>query len=571
MGCALGILGCEAAFWPTWSRELIAGLFQPVAGVLDARTLAGSLAVLAVGNAVWTLRVILGRRTFAVRPGVLLTLALLSAAPFLGLLVIPLWRRLEARRPSWLVGDRKRSGTIDRPASLGTGGAGLLGSFRATAAAARKFPRRLEEVWIPILWLGPGNLLWVMVATAWLAAGATRPTLSPGALLALTGSLHLLAFAAARLGAPEPQLLEPSIRRRRRLELLWLLPSPLPQAWFFAVLKVGLNARRDASLAHAALLGRGFSRGSPTGAHLAERVRTGWSGRPAWQRWLRPAGPGGGVGLDAAAQRYLAVTRWKTVGLAVDGFALAAALGASNALPTATDQPLPGWVWAFFKVAVLIIGLAVLLWGAQQVARRLDVGGLFAVLDRQPYLRTVALGQLSLTLGLFWGISAALGDAEPFILALAYGWALAVALVAGGTFLNPTRLPGTGRRDPRDPWFWLLSLTATPLLLLAVVWLGGGPGSRTAVAGLAVAASLGWSAAVVCAGRSALLHPLEPRHLGDPSTPRAIRASLGFVLGTAALPLGGLLVPAWMALRERCRAAMDTVAATAAREVPCRT
>lgn len=567
MGCAFGMIGCEVAFWPAWIRDPLAAAFQPLVSVLGTETLAWSLGLLAAGNAAWTLQILLRRRTLAARAGALTALTLLSAPPFLGLLAIPLWRRLEGERPAWLRAGGKGTGT-GAPAALPVSArGGLFGSTRAAASAARTLARRLEATWIAILWLGPGNLAWVMVATAWLVATSRRPVLPSGALLVMAGALHLLAFATARVAAPEPQLLEPSLRRRRRLELLWLLPSPLPQLWFFVLLKAGLNPRRDASLAHAALLGRGF-RGSPAGAHLAGRARAAWSGRTVWQRWRRPAGAGGEPALDAATLRFLAVARWKTAGLAVDGFAVAAGAAANGLLPRSPDQPLPGWVWAFFASAVGLIGLTVLAWGGQQVARRLGVGGFAATLDRMPYLRTVALGQLALALGFLWGVAVG-GGGRVLILALANGWALAVILLVMGTFLNPARQPGTGRRDPRDPWAWLLLFTALPLLLLGVAWAGARLGSRAALVGLSLAASLAWGGVALRAGGSALCHPLEPGQLGEASTPAGVRIALRFILITAALPLGGLLVPAWMAVRERCRPAMDTLAATASREVPC--
>jgi hypothetical protein len=595
LGCTVGMVGIEVTFWPERIRGPIAEALEP-ARLLTAGALAWSLAVLAAGNVGWALRVCLGRRSSAVRPMALAALAALSAPPLLGLLVLPLWKRMESRRPEYGAAQtlsgagaaaRPRAGAaglaaasqrvgrdfVDpaaAPGPVGTATSGALRAFGLVTSGARALARRLESAWVPLFWLGPANLLWVIAAAAWLAARAGRPPLPPAALLAAAASLHLLAFAAALIAAPQPALLEPAIRRRRWFELLWLLPSPVPQAWWLAALQAGLDRRRGATLAHSALLGRGFARGTSTGALLAERVRAGWRANPAWKRWLRRAGPAANPELDGATRRYLAVARWKTAGLALDGFALAAVAGALGVLPTGAGQPLPGWAWTTFVAGAVTVGAAVLLWAGHQVARWLEVGGVFAALDRLPYLRTMALGQLSLLLGLFWGIGAALEERNAFVVALAHGWALAVILVTGGTFLNPGRLAGTGRRDPADPWFWLGLFTLVPLLVAALVGLGGGPGPRVAVAVLAVASSLAWGAVVVRAGRFALCHPLEPRHLREHTTPAALRAGLRFVLITGALPLGGLLVPVWLVLRERNRSVMSSVAA-GSREVPCAT
>lgn len=560
IGCASAIVGCEAAFWPGWLGDALAAAFQPVWS-FSPNVLSSSLAVLATGNSAWTLRIILRHRSLAARPRplALLAAALGGALPLLGLLLIPLWRRLEERRPGWLVvaaEERPRTRLVTTAAERTE----LPGLLARALSGARFQVRRLEATSVPILWLGPGNLAWVLPASAWLIATAPRPVVPLPVLGAAAVCLHLLGFAAARAAEPEPQVLTPSSHRRRLLDWLWLLPSPLPQVRFLTLL--GRGPRRDQALVYQALLGRGF-RGSPSGALLTARAHAAWRSRPDRWRSLRPAGPDSEPGLDAASRRFLAVARWKTAGLTLDGFTLAAVAGASGGLPHSSTVPVPAWVWFFLASTLLIIGLALLLWGAQQAARLLDAGGFLASLGRLPYLRTVAFGQLALTLGFYGGmVLIAIGDWRLSVLSLTYGWVLAVLLIVFGTFFNPTRIGGRGRRDPGDRWFWLGFFSAAPIFLFTLAWAAGPSGDHTtAIAALAVAASLTWGAAVAGAGSSALCHPLEPHRIADPAIPPALRTALRFILVTAALPLGGLLTPAWLALRQRYRAPMEEVAA----------
>lgn len=374
-GCLIAMAGCEVALWPMRWRAATMPPIPPLVLAIEPRWLAAALVVLGVGNVVWTLRIVLRRRALGtpLRPAALLLLALSSAPPLLGLLAIPLWRSLEESRPRWLTAGRSGhgpEGTLSAPwgQSDGLVEPGSRGAVKAAAALARW----LYAAWAPLAWFSVPNLLLPMLVAIRLPASPSLRPVVAACLVAVTATLHLTALATAVLSRNEPEVLTPPIRQRRWLELLWLLPFPIPVAWFLVSRLGSPDAPRSHSLAHAAFLGGDFLCAQPAGLRLAEQLRTAWSARAPWRRMLRKPQPADRpADLPTTERRFLAVARWKVGGLLLDGFALATGTAALGILDTAPQARLAAWMLPLLGGMVALIALTVLLKVASLLALRL--------------------------------------------------------------------------------------------------------------------------------------------------------------------------------------------------------
>lgn len=549
--CLVFMVSLELVLWPPASRRLLPSL--PPERLLHLAVGAAPVVLLVVGsfNALGSTLVVRRLRRIARPPRAvaLFCLVLLSTLPFFGLLTIPLWRYLESRFPHWLYREERSSALP--VASRGRKDADIL--VRAGPGV-----RALSQSFAAMLGFYLANVLSMGVAA--LALYSTAPNRTWGFGLSLALFPHGLALATALLARVEPETIAPRLRQRDGLEVFWLFPLPISAAWFLVSRLGALEHRRQSTLSHDAFLGRSALIAAPAGTRVAAWLSLARLKAPPWRRIFVSQESRSTTDLPDAEKRFLAVARLKTAALLLDGFALATILAALGVMEASPNAPATGWLLAVLLTAGATLALTVLLRALTWLALRVGSNGWLASLDHLPFLRLVAFGQICLAGGFLVGFGVASEDRGLLASTTALVASLGAVVTALALFLNLFRPGSRGRRDRADQWFWPLFFLASPFLVLVFFRAGALAHPASVATGAALAAfTLGLT--VAWRGRSALAHPLTPEAMRDVRLPSRIRGHFLLLSISAALPLGGLLTPLWLALRERHRHALDELAA----------
>jgi hypothetical protein len=487
-----------------------------------ARPAPAVLAALLLVNA-WLLERVLRRHTPAhLRPTrvCLWVRRVIAAVPVVGLLAVPAWRRLVARRPRWAFT------TLDAP------------RLSPTAPVRRQRAWRQVERWLDaraqsLPWLG----LWMVSCQALPALALIRacvdaaaaPSMRPTLRATLGLALHVVAALLTSSYTALHLRRHPSGPVQARL--LWalglapLLPFPgcLPTmlAWAWIDRE---NPERRAAVA-LPWRRRGLQR---VPAALQAGTLRGTRSR--------------GMGYDERTRRSL--YRLKTAALVVDLGALAWLYDRFIAHERGAKHE-SWWTMPLIVVVVSLATIVVLRLRNFALERR-------AVLLRpvSPLARFLALGRLASLPGVFLGFGTVHGDGQVVAAALAGFGLLAVFVTMFSGVLAELKDQATRTWPLFVAWLLLygvLLYAGLPGLVgpLAPVWR---PALVRGCESAFAAAPLVSLLLFVAFGR-ALLQPFKLRAVFDDTLRWRTRAAVGFVGLTALLPLGGLAVPAWVHLR----------------------
>jgi hypothetical protein len=459
------------------------------------------------------------------RPTLLFARRVVAGVPVLGLVLVPLWRRLVARDRRWATAQSRavvvgRAHPARRLRALGVGAdAWLFGAAPGLLAGT--------------LWLLPCQIAPLLDLVDALAAGPW-----PALALAATIALHVIAAVTsvvsmrlrlAREGVPAGRAAHAS-----RSGWSALLPFPLSLLagllWWRSEREhgergslAGAAARRTARRAvFAALHAR------PRGAFERPRPSVVERHRRSFYRLKTAA-----LLLDAAALAWL-LTR-------VSGAAWGpvASRSRSAVLAWLLLPPLPGIALATWRVARRVWTLL------QPSASRSHAA-------REPLGRYLFYAPLACIAGFLVG--PLVGQPDSGFLRMVVGL---IGLAAIVWLMYAVMFEGLISLVPRGPKFglalplWLGAFTGATLLLVRLLREPDGPTMFAHAFLWAAGAAPVASVILVVTFRRALLAPFDVRDVLDRRLPVRVRVGLAFVALSAALPLGGLAAPAWMLLRER--------------------
>jgi hypothetical protein len=532
-------------FWEHWRTEscaFLVGMYSMVlilllepalgsdrwpAGMIDVRIpgslAAGLLLVLPLNG--WIFGLFLSNKTpgETALPRWLLALRwLASSLPLLGLYTLSLWR---AALEQTSIQQASRAPSLD----LSTKRLSLPRGIRS---------RGLYRSGFFFVWAA-GSLLPLLVWAVWLvqttALGRYRQPAIVGAciILHLISSLSMAKYFRSELKSP---FLD---RWRRSLlaiaSVLWLLAIP-GMVVGLALFLLADPPRK--SLTWLTYANRSGARRAFLWRALQGRLRQRWETRPWYAQWKRPAGLSPAEGTGYADAQVTAFYRLKTLFLTLESAALFAVV------PARTRQAaLPSALWT----AAVLAGAGLTLQAATLAARFLRIPRAQR-LGRHPYGRYLLLTQAAFLAGLYMAALWAAGQVQQLGLLLCLGGALCGMLVV--LFLL---LPTAATPNGPDMTLWAL------LFLFLAAWGGlitlDGTADQPSLATLKALAALTplWSCGLFLACEGWLLRPFSWRQVFDRTLPRRVRSLLAFTALTAALPLGGLMVPFWIFARHRLR------------------
>ena len=531
------------SFWEHWRTEdcaFLVGMYsillilflEPTlwsdswpAGIVDVRipdALAISLLLILPFNG-WLLDRFLSGKTpgEASLPRWLLAVRRLSVClPLVGLYAISLWHEALERMPS-----PQRSRPIHLDLSRGRD---LLP--RGTRS------RVLYRSGFFFVWLA-GSLLPLLVWTVWLAQTTALGSRRRPVILGVCVLLHLLS-GLSMTHYFRIELQSPLLQRWRRALLstasvLWFLAIPGMVLGFASFLLADPPRKSLVWLAHASRTG---ANRDPRWRGLQRGLREQWKGKPWFSQWNRPTGLSRSEGVGYAEAQVTAFFRLKTLLLTLESAALFGAIPA-----TSRNTALPRILW--LGAALAGVGMVIQLMG---VSARLLRIPLAQSLSRHPYGRYLLLTQTAFLAGIY-GISLLkAGQVQEFGLLLCFGGALCV--MASVVFLF---FPTAASPNGPDMTLWAI------LFLSFSAWGGlialDGQMGQPSLAALGILTALTplWSLALFLALGGWFLRPLSWRHVLDGTLPFQLRATLGFLILTASLPLGGLAIPFWIYARHR--------------------
>lgn len=473
----------------------------------------------------WLLDRYLSAKTSAERvmPRWLLVARFVAASfPLFSIALLPAWRRLLERQPSWAFRGRR-----PRP------------SLCLTRSPSRtRVPGRLLRLYtsgVFAVWMGLGfglPLIWA----AWLAR-----THQPSWIVAVCVPLHLVVFAGARFQAAR-------LPWRRSLAgvLPWLalLPLPGPFAGAFSLLISQTDGNTE-TLAWSAWAQRSTADRLPLWRQLQDTLRSRWSAAPWFQQWRRPRLTDRPIRAAGALDRdLLSYYRRKTALLLLEGGALVTGLAifaeGFPRLGSSVNAVLSFATW--FEVSLAGIGLTI--WLGAAVARLLRLPNL-AESEVRIFGRYLLLTSSAFLAGSQAGLFWVAGRQVELGLLIGYGGAL-LAILAWLVFIpNAAKAHGHSTSTLWSLAFLALALAGIPIGLNERF--GGWPGR---ILGTAALLTPVWSLLLFRRFGHWLARPFLWRDLSDPQLPGRVRVLLAFLKWTAILPGGGLAIPAWIALRS---------------------
>jgi hypothetical protein len=531
------------SFWEHWRTEdcaFLVGMYSTLlilflepalwsdswpAGIVDVRvpdTLALSLLLILPFNG-WLLDRFLSGKTpgESSLPRWLLVVRRLSVClPLVGLYAISLWHEALQRMPSM---QRSRSIHLDL-----SSGRNLLP--RGTRS------RVLYRSGFFFVWLA-GSLLPLLVWTVWLAQTTAFGSRRQPVIVGVCVLLHLLSgLSMAHYFRIELQ--SPLLQRWRRALLsvasvLWFLAIPGVVLGFASFLLADPPRKSLVWQAHASRTGASRD---PRWRGLQSGLREQWKGKPWFSQWSRPTGLSHSEGVGYAEAQVTAFFRLKTLLLVLDSAALFGAVPAG-----VRSAVFPRALWIASTLAG--VGLIIQLTGFS--ARLLRVS-LAQSLNRHPYGRYLLLAQAAFLAGIYCVSLLKAGQVEAFGILLCLGSALCGILSVLFLFL-----PTAGGSNGPDMTLWAI------LFLSHSAWGGlialDGEVGQPSLITLAFFTALTplWSLGLFLTLGGWLLRPFSWRHVFDRRLPRRLRATLAFLVLTAAFPLGGLTIPFWIYARHR--------------------
>lgn len=474
----------------------------------------------------WLLDRFLSAKTPAERamPRWLLILRFIAGSfPLFSFALLPAWRMLLERRPSWTLQGR-------RP----------LPSFCLSHSPLKsRSPGRLLHLYtsgVFGIWMALGFAL-PMLWAAWLARTARPPV-----IVAVCSLLHLVVFAGSRIQAAR---LRQTWRGPLPAALPWLslLPFPGPMASAL-ILMIPQTGGSTETLAWSAWARRSTADRLPLWRQLQGTLRSRWSATPWFQQWRRPRLTDRPVRVGALDRNLLSFYRRKTALLLLEGGALVTGMAIlverfPRLGPTCTTTL---HFITFFEVA--LAGIGAVIWSGVAVARLLRLPAL-AGSDVGAFGRYLMLTSLAFLAGSQAGFVWVEGQQRELGLLIGFGGAL-LAILAWLIFVpSAAKTHGIGTSALWSLAFLAIALAGIPIGLNERF--GGWPGRL--LGGAALLTPL-WSLVLFRRFRHWLARPFLWRNLSDPQLSSRVRAALQFLRWTAVLPGGGLAIPAWIALRS---------------------
>jgi hypothetical protein len=463
-------------------------------------------------------------------PRWILALRLLAASvPLLGLHVISLWQEFLMRRSC----DSLESAPAGHHLNLLQDHQQLPRGLHA-----RQFYRSgFFFVWLAI------GFLPLLIWAGWLANTRLLNSRREAMIVIACAILHLA--ACAFMAQYVRSLLRDSRATGWRRTLLraapFLWPFSIPGLVMGLLVLIFLDPPEQSLSWHAYARRTGASR-VPLWRNLQGALRQRWQAIPWFAQWRRPVGLSNPDLAGQSDENILALYRLKTLSLTLDGAALLAGFHLLAARFPGCTAALNGILqWATYA-SVALLGVGLLIQGTGLAARLFRVSGLADGLSRHPTGRYLLLTQVAFLAGTQGAFLLTGGQVEPFGALLCLGSALCA--VSAVLFF----LPKAATRDLILWGFLFLSLSALGGLVVLDPSLAGR--SLAILDGLTVLAPV-WSLGLALALGGWLFRPFSWRHALDRSLPCRLRAVLGLVLVTAALPLGGLAIPFWIHARRR--------------------
>lgn len=462
------------------------------------------------------------------------SLLVLGGIPLLGKLVLPGWRRIAVH--PWALRSRPAPPVLD-----------------LHRHPRRALLRRIEEPlahWITTgrvpLALLLGEIMALFWVSLWIAQQSHTGRLAHRDLLHLSLALHAFLFAILfffGLGAGRLGRTLPAWQHRGLIGATFLCLLPVP--WVSFVGTIPLMVLEPGMARTGALLWQAFAHRQEAGRlplwlGLEDSLGRGWSRLP-WSQRLRgaPRSVTRQPEISPAENRVLLLYDLGVFALAFD----AACLG--WALSSLANQ----WLYSALLIGSLVLfGVGVCLQTAHLVHALLRLFGPLRVLDRRPYAPYLTKTQFAFLAGLYCGFESGEGQAAS-IGQLVLSLCVLLSMHKGMTLILKNVLPRMrwSRARLRDEVLVVLLLWG-----LAIVGGLGGP--------------LGWFPFLLAGWLLAeplravliglfllpcLLRPLTWQDLRNPRLRRRQRLALALLALSPVLPLGGILIPACIYIRDR--------------------
>ena len=444
---------------------------------------------------------------------------LMVGVPVLGLATVPAWRWVERARPAWAFQRTQPEKSLDP--TLAIAPHPLL---RWQAAAERWVrPRGQRLVWLA-LWLIVCQISPFLGALSWLTGSGPLDPFRHQLVLVACIALHLTAALCGVLYGRTQA--DPSAFRLQALP--WLLLLPGMGLLSIAVLHpASFHPREEGLLVQA--------------AHARRRVE----GMPV-DTVLDSTWPAGDAELHKRA-----FFRLKTLLLALD----AATLSWLAARLAGWDL---GLLFTRSENGVVFLALlslpGVLLATAALVARWAGRWPVLRNVERHPYGRYLALVPLVLSSGLVLGSLLGHGNTSSAGLFLvAAGLSSLLSILVLGPL---SAIAGSPVQSDSTVVLWYL-LWGEVAILGAFLRIEDVGASLVGKIEIALLLTPLWSLGLFLVVGRWLLRPFTLRHLADRRLPQKHRAVLAGVALTAALPLGGILIPFWIYAHHRLWPGME--------------
>jgi hypothetical protein len=443
-----------------------------------------------------------------------------GCVPWVGLLLIPLWRRLMTSPPTWAVHPQAARLDLDTPPARLPRGSPL---HRLYTSGAFGF------------WLIITGVLLPLAGCLWLAKGGNRSV-----ILGACAALHLAQAACLALYAESELRFTTQSRRSLRLvPWLCLLPQPVPFLAMFPVLWTEVESLRVKTLTWSAYARRvGVGRLS-VWLDLRLALQKRWTASPWRERWTLPRGleisPREGR-AEAARRTWV---RAKSLLLPIEAslaIGWLVAFSGGGPIPDydpVRDPALRPWLLA----AALLAALGLLQAVAAGLVPLLRLRA-SAPLGPPKAGLSLFVTQAALAFGLLAGPLAVHGKFRELALLTVLSAALAAML---SVLVMMARLLTSRPVALATLVTWPLSLLLLGVLPMAVVlrpdlaWVGLGLALLVPVVDIGVGVwSLPW-----------LLYPFRWRDVFEGKIAVGVRVRLAFVALVALLPLGGIALPVW--------------------------
>ena len=439
-----------------------------------------------------------------------------ASVPLFSFALLPAWKRLLERQPSWAFRGRRPYPSL----------------FLTRSPSKIRVPGRLLRLYTSRIFRGLMALCIALPLWATWLACAQRPSW----IIAACVPLHLVVFASARFQAARLPWCGSVAGVRSWLALL-PLPGPFVVAFSLVISKIDGNTE---TLAWSAWARRSTTDSLSRWRQLRDTLRSRWSAAPWFQQWRRPRLTDRPTWAGALDRDLLSCYRRKTALLLLEGGALVIGLAMlAEGFPrfgSSINAVLSFATW--FEVS--LVGIGLMIWLGAPIARLLRLPNL-AESEVRIFGRYLVLTSGAFLAGSQAGFAWVAGQQVECGLLIAYGGVL-LAILTWLIFI-----PSATKASTSTLWslaFLALTLIGTPIALNRF---GGWP---IRILGAAALLTPVWTLLLFRRFGQRLPKPFRWRDLSDPRVSRRVWAALHFLRWTALLPAGGLAIPAWIALRS---------------------